>query len=135
MGAEPRFDMGDRYAAIETRERRAKGARGVALHDNQDRWPAQFPAQRRAHLLDMGVGISPPGAIEVERGETAQAEAIGLEPAVLPGEDEQRRQPAIVQRVRDRRQFDCFRAGPETARLRGTQHPPSSAQGICLHYG
>ena len=102
MGAKARLDMGDRNPPIETGERPAERARGVALDDDQGGRRAKLSAKRFTNLLDMGAGIGATGAAEIERGEPIQPERMRIEPAMLAGEDEQRRQPAPVQRVRDR---------------------------------
>jgi hypothetical protein len=53
------------------------------------------------------------GAMQAFGREAFEPMVLRIEPGVLPGQDERRRQPALGERGRDGRQLDRFRPGPD----------------------
>jgi hypothetical protein len=94
-------------------QRPAERARSVALDDQQVRRVGQPRAQRRGDLADMAVRVLLAGAAETLGGKVREPELRDLEPGVLAGEQQARRDPAIRQGSRDGRQFDCFGPGAD----------------------
>lgn len=113
MRSQPRFDVRDRNAGGEGRERSAERARRIALDDEQVDALAKQRRDALGDALRVNVGIGLAGAIEPLRGEAVQTEFRGVEAWMLAGQDQPRPKSARDERVSDRGKLDRFGPGSD----------------------
>ena len=112
MGPEPRLDMGDRHLGGEGGERRAKRARRIALDDQEVGRRAKPLEKRGGDGADVAVRVLLARATEPLGRKAGETKLVRVK-AMLPGDDERGRKPALGERVRDGRQFDRFGPGAD----------------------
>ena len=105
--------MGDGNARREPGEGCPERARRVALDHQQIRRRTETREQGRRHLADVDVGVFLARAAEPQFRIDPEAELIGIEIRMLPGEHERRRYAERAKRPGDGCQFDCFRPGAD----------------------
>jgi hypothetical protein len=113
MASKPRLDVSDGHAGSEACKRRAESARGVALHDEKRRRRSKSGQQRRGDCPDVTVGVFLTAAAELVGGILAETEVGQVEPRMLSGDDQRRRQVAVGECVSNRCELDGFRPGAD----------------------
>jgi hypothetical protein len=113
VGSKAGLDVGDGHPSREPGECRTHRARRVSLDDKQIGRSRKARQQRGRHGADMAVRILLAGTFQPLGRIAIQPEVHRIERRMLAGDDQSRRQPAFGEGMRQRRQLDCFRPGPD----------------------
>jgi hypothetical protein len=113
VGPQAGLDVRNGYSGVEARERRADGARRVALNDQEVGQWTQQRHKRGSDQAGVGIGVRFPGAAETDRAITLQPIFAGIERRMLAGQDQARAQAARAKRVGDGGKLDRFGPGAD----------------------
>ena len=97
MATKACFHMGNCETGLGTPESRAKRARRVALHDDQQ-CLGDRSADGSGDIANVKLWVGPTGAAELDRGDQRHAVVRGLKVGMLSGEDEARKDAAMEER-------------------------------------
>ena len=128
---------GPRHSRRETRQRRAERARRVALDDEQVGRGRAAAAAAPRHGGDVGVRILlRRGSREPDRGKSPRPKSRGIEPRVLSGQINVGVRPRAARALATGLSLMASGLVPTTSLMSAERSlPPSSAGGVCLHYG
>ena len=115
VAAEPRLDMRHRHACHGRSQSSTKGARRIALNDDELR-SVDCRTDASGHLSHMPVRVRLPRAAKLRRRKACEVKHCGFEVRMLAREDDPREGPAIRERSCYRRKLDGFRTRTDDER-------------------